>query len=242
MLKGEEQSLDKYLSQYITPNKRIKIKEALDNRTKYLTLVLEDIYQTLNASAAIRTCECLGIQNIHIIEKTHKFRVRKTVVRGATKWIDIKRYRSETENSTLTCIKELKAEGYKIAATTPNTEGHDLTTLPLDRKIAVMFGSEHSGLSEEAIAAADYYLKIPIHGFTSSYNISVSVGITMYELLSRIRNSELNWQLSETEKKDYSLEWLKRHVRKSYLLEKNFLKKKYGSRRKRENLITPDEA
>lgn len=218
--------LIEYFAEYVTEHKISRIKQVLGHRTRYLTLVLEDIYQPHNANATLRTVECLGIQDIHIIENENEFKVAPVVTQGASKWLNLNRYRWD-ENNTKTCLEKLRANGYRIFATTPHaTEFYTLDTIPLDQKMAIMFGNEGFGLTEYAIDAADDILKIPIYGFTESYNISVSVAITFSHIIKRLHNSEVNWGLTEEEKKELTLKWYKKIVRRSDLLEKKYLQER----------------
>jgi len=134
---------------------------------------------------------------------------------GANKWLDIFQYNNPETNNTVEAINALRNKGYKIVATTPHKNDFSLEELPIDHKIALFFGTEQTGLSEDVIEQADYFMQIPMCGFTESYNISVSAALSMYELTKRIRQSSVNWQLSEEERIDILLEWLTRSIRMS---------------------------
>jgi len=105
---------------------------------------------------------------------------------GSSKWLSLVKYNSK-ENNTTDAIKSLKKEGYIIVATTPHKDARNLDSLPLDNKVAIMFGTELTGLSEAAINSADVNLRIPMYGFTESYNISVSAAITLFTLFSKVK-------------------------------------------------------
>src|SRR5450631_2457688 len=113
MPKSTEEQLYEYLAQFITENKRSKIEEIVQWRTRYLTVVLEDIYQPHNASAVLRTCECFGIQDVHIIENRNKYTVNPDVVMGSTKWMNLHKYSGKT-NNTPDALNALKEQGYRI--------------------------------------------------------------------------------------------------------------------------------
>lgn len=194
-----------YLNSLVTENKRIKIEEVLSYRTRYITVALENILQPHNASAVIRTCDIFGVQDIHVIEEFEPFTPQNAIAKGATKWVDLYRYPTTTR-----CITTLKAQGYRIVATTPHERGYTLSTLPLDQKIALLFGTEGTGLSDEALAAADDFVTIPMFGFTESFNISVSVSLCLYHIFSVLHQSKIAWQLSNEERQDLQLQWLKK--------------------------------
>jgi len=186
--------------------------------------MLENIYQPHNASAVLRSCDLTGVQDIHIVEGKNKYTVNPHVAMGSAKWLNIFKYDEERDN-TLKTIKHLKKQGYKIVATTPHRESFSPEDLVLDDKIALLFGTELTGLSDTAIKNADEFLKIPQYGFTESYNISVSVALILFSLKNRLLNSDINWQLSDDEKMNIKLDWARQSIRRSKLIEEEFLKK-----------------
>ncbi len=197
---------------------------VLAQRTRHVTLVLEDIYQSQNASAAVRTCECLGLQDIHIIEDSTKYSVNKRVLKGSNKWIDIHRYHQRNTNNALDCFRQLKEKGYTLLVTDPSPEGISIDDVAVDQKLAIVMGNELYGQSEEALRHADQKIFIPMFGFTESFNISVSAAICLKVLLTRLRSSSIAWQLSENEKQELLLKWVRKSVRNSSILEREFLK------------------
>jgi tRNA (guanosine-2'-O-)-methyltransferase len=223
-MKSKDQLLIDHLSQYATEHKKNGIEKVLSERTKHITLVLEDIYQSQNASAVLRTCECLGIQDIHIIEDDAKYSINKRVLKGANKWIDLHRYKMKGFNNSEICFRNLRESGYKILVTDPSPDGVSINDIPINQKIAVVMGNELNGTSDFAINNADQKIFIPMHGFTESFNISVSAAIILNTLLNKLRNSDTDWHLSENEKELIRLEWFKKIVRRSDLIEREFLK------------------
>ncbi|MGE0561758.1 MAG: TrmH family RNA methyltransferase [Flavobacteriales bacterium] len=219
-MKSDQEILD-YLLSYATENKRKLFKEVIEKRTNHITVVLEDIFQPHNASAVLRSCDVYGIQDVHVIENYNKYKINPKVVMGATKWINMIKYNG-AEDNTLRCINQLKADGYKIIATTPHHNDYDIADLPIDEKVALMFGTELTGLSQVAIDNADSFVRIPMYGFTESLNISVCAAISLYELSKRLRNSEIKWQLTEEEKLQQLLKWTKKIVKSSDLLISKF--------------------
>ena len=219
------QPLTDFLGQYITDNRKTTIEKVLEQRTHYLTLVLEDIFQSQNASAAVRTCECMGLQDIHIIELKSKWGLNKKVLMGSNKWMNIFRYKEKEKNNTAECYSKLKAEGYRLVATHP-AAGISIDELPIDSKVALVMGNEVNGISQFAIDNADEVVRIPMFGFTESMNISVSAALCIRSLVTRIRNSEQPWQLSETEKLNLRLDWYRKSLRKPLIMEKEFWSKR----------------
>ena len=201
----------------VTPNKKKRFEEAIAYRTRYLTVVLEDIFQPHNASAVVRTCDCYGLQDLHVIEEKYPYILSDQVTSGASKWVTINRYPTR-----LSAIERLKQEGYLLVATSPSNSSHSLHELPLDRKFALGFGTEKYGLSDEFVAAADYHMHIPMYGFTESFNISVSAAISISHLVTRLHGSPIAWQLSEEEKYRTLVQWCMTNLKDGLVLEKEF--------------------
>jgi len=217
-----------YLRDFITEERWITLNKVLQERTRYFTVVLEDIYQSHNASAVLRSCDCFGIQDVHIIENDHNFNLSKGVTIGADRWLTLQKYRSEGSDNTLDCFSDLREKGYRIIATTPHEEDVTIDKLPIDSKTALVFGAELPGLSETAIQDADGFAKIPIYGFSESYNVSVSAALCLYELSKRLRESDINWGLTAKEKTVLQLDWLEKSVRASEQLKQKYLEEREG--------------
>jgi len=217
-----DKGLIEYLSSVITEKRFTQIQQVLQNRTRYLTVVLEDIYQSQNASAVLRTCDCFGIQDVHIIENRNEYNINPDVVQGASKWLSLNYY-NERDNNTLDAIKRLKAEGYRIVATTPHTNDVNLEEFDISAgKIALVFGTEETGISDVVRENTDEFLKIPMYGFTESFNISVSAAIVLHHLVYRLNESDVNRNLSKEESDEILLNWLRITVKKSELVEKRY--------------------
>lgn len=197
--------------------------EILEKRTRYITVSLEDIYQPHNASAVLRTCECLGIQDVHVIENKNRYQVNPDVVLGAIKWITLRKYNS-TNYNTPAAVDHLRNNGYRIIATSLSEKAVPLDQFDLEKgRVAIFFGTELTGLTDEMLNMADESLKIPVYGFTESYNISVSAAIILSHLVHILHKSAIPWQLAEDEKEEIMLQWLRQSVKKADLLEKKFL-------------------
>jgi len=194
------------LTDVINDDRVTLLENVLNQRTRYLTVVLDDIFQPQNASAVIRTSECIGIQDIHIIQDRNEHKTNRDVVKGSSKWIDLHLY--ENKNGRADCIEALKRQNYKIVAMTLGEESIPLEELPVNEKLALCFGSEDTGLHKEIENEADYKVQIPISGFTQSYNVSVSAGISLYYLMNKIKDTKQNWQLHKEEKEKLLIEWL----------------------------------
>lgn len=195
-------------------------------RTRHLTVVMENIYQEHNASAVLRSCDCFGLQELHVIEKDNEYKIQRDIALGAGRWVDMFTY-DNGPDVTKDCIEDLRAQGYKIVATTPHTD-RTIHDLDLSQPVALVFGTERRGISDEVKALSDEFVKIPMYGFTESFNISVSVAIILNTLRARLEQSDLSWKLSEEEQNLLKIKWctkilnggdmLERRIRKDLML------------------------
>ena len=226
-----EETLVDYLGTYLTEERRIRINEVLDNRTDQITVVLEDINHAHNASAVMRTCDCFGVQNLHVIEEEHKYKVNKYVVRGSENWVSLHRYREPETDNRKACIDTLKKQGYKIVVTSPHAQ-KSFKDLPVDSKLAVCFGAEKSGISEELYAMADEEVNIPMYGFTESFNISVSAALILSDLIPRLHESDVDWKLPLEVRAKLLEQWFTQSLKNGEYYEAKFnrlLEKKQNS-------------
>jgi tRNA (guanosine-2'-O-)-methyltransferase len=214
----------KHLKEIILPERWQRFEQILDQRTRHLTVVLEDIYQPHNASAVLRTCECMGVQDLHVIENENEYNVNPDIVVGSSKWITIKKYNKKKKNNTLICFRKLKEQGYRIVATSPHKDDCLIHELPIDQKTALVFGNEGKGLSDVAMKNADAFVRIPMFGFTESFNISVSAALCMYELLPRIRQSDLSWRLSDNERDILMVDFAMKSIRNPMIFKRKKMK------------------
>jgi tRNA (guanosine-2'-O-)-methyltransferase len=219
----KEQLLEKLLS-FISEHKNHLFDKIIQHRTRYLTVVLEDIYQPQNASAVLRTADCFGVQDVHIIENRNEYIINPEVALGASKWLTLHRY-SEKENNTLAAIQKLKSQGYRIVATMPHSEDVTLSDLDMNQKTALFFGTELQGLSDVVQQHADVFVKIPMYGFTESFNISVSAALCLQQLSTRMRIENADWKLSESELLDVKLDWARSVVKEAENVEKTLFVK-----------------
>jgi tRNA (guanosine-2'-O-)-methyltransferase len=214
--------LVEYLSGFVLESRLRVFNEVLGKRTRYLTVVLEDLYQAQNASAVLRTAECFGIQDVHIIENRNKFVIHRAISMGSNKWLNINKYNSSV-NNTLDAVSRLRDEGYRIVATSPDPGHPSLDNIDLSAgKLALFFGTELTGISKTLNDEAEEFVRIPMYGFTESFNISVSVALCLQALTTRLHNSDIPWQLSPDEHSELLLQWLRSSIRKVELIEKKF--------------------
>ena len=196
-----------YLETFVSEKRRKRFEAVLQKRTRFITVATEDVFQLHNASAVIRSCDIFGIQQLHLIEERFGKRLDKNIAMGAQQWVDSFRYENAEE-----CIHALREKGYSLVATTPLEEAVALEEFKLTEPIALFFGTEKEGLSQTLLEAADVKLRIPMHGFTKSLNISVSAAIILQHLTAQLHTSDHEWQLSEAEKWEKRMDWLKKSI------------------------------
>ena len=198
-----------YLAQFMLPERLATLQRAVANRTKYMTLLAENMFHPQNASALVRHCEAFGVQNLHTVQTLCKFNPNVDIVRGTDKWIDIHRH-----NSTAEALAALKSEGYRIIATTPHRESCTPESFDVKKgKFAIVMGTEKTGISDEVMAAADEFMRIPMCGMVESLNVSACAAIIVYMLSERMRHEVEGWQLTEQEQTRTLYKWLVQTVK-----------------------------
>lgn len=206
-----------FLENILTENRKERFQKVLENRTKHFTIAVEDIFQLHNTSAVMRSCEVFGIQELNVIEQRYGKSIDKEIAMGAQKWVDINSFETVTE-----CVNFLKAKGYQIIATTPHENDCLLDDFDISKPSALFFGTERDGLSDDVLKVADGFLKIPMVGFTESLNISVSAAIIIQNLMQRLRNSNIKWQLTEEEILEKRMSWAKNSIKDIKRIEQRY--------------------
>ncbi len=188
-----------------------RLCSRLELRTRYLTVCLEEIFYPHNASAVIRSAEAFGVQQIHAVESYTHFRPSKHVVKGTDQWVDLHRW-----EDTPALVEYLRGQGCRIVATSPREGGATPADFDLEAgPFALFFGTEKTGISDWLMEQADHHIQIPMVGFAESLNISVSAGILVQRLTERLRGSGIDWRLSDPQRQELLLHWLKGSVRDS---------------------------
>ena len=210
-----------FLKTQVTPRRKKLFEEVAKTRTNHFTVAIEDVGHLHNVSAVMRSCEAFGVQNLHVVEEEFGKRIDREIAMGAQKWTTLHRY-----NASAKAVEELRSSGYRIVATTPHKKEKTLADFKISSPAALFLGSEANGLSDQLLAEADDFIYIPTYGFTHSLNISVSAAIIIQDLMHRLRDSEVNWQLSEEEQNELQLKWLKKHIKEIDVVIERFEEKK----------------
>lgn len=207
------------LAEFTTPERLAILQRTVAMRTRHMTVLAENMYHGQNAAALIRHCEAFGVQRMHTVETLCPFEPSAAVSRGTDRWVDVVRHPSTAE-----AVAALKGAGYRIVATTPHREDRtpetfDVATGPF----ALVFGTEHAGISDEVIASADEFLRIPMCGMVESLNVSASAAILIYMLSERLRLTTGNWRMSPAEQTETLFRWMVASVKDAdRILERRF--------------------
>jgi len=200
------------LERFLSSERIEKFDEVLANRTRHFTVAVENLFQSHNASAVMRNCDCFGIQDLHVIANRNAYELSKDVAMGAEKWVDMHSY-YEKENNTQDCIDYVRSQGFQIVATTPHANDVFLPEFDLTKKSAFFFGTERDGLSNIVMDQADVFVRIPMYGFTESYNISVSAALVLHDVVTRLKRSDIDWRLTEEEILDKKVDWAVKSIK-----------------------------
>jgi len=191
----------------VPTQKRIeKVKRVLSFRQPDLRVVLEEVTNIHNASAVVRTCDAVGILYVDIISQNKQpLPINEAISTRAEKWIQLNYYSSVSE-----CFAHLRENGFKIAATHLGEETLSYTDLDYTQSLAIVFGNESEGVSKEALNSADFRIKIPLLGMVQSLNLSVSVGVILYEAMRQRKDKGFYQKkgLSDEEFKKFFKQWL----------------------------------
>ena len=223
----QKDALTGYMEAFVSKNKRGQMHAVLEKRTRRVVIVVENVYQPHNAGAIVRTCDCFGFQELHVVERSYDFNISADVTMGACKWISLHKH-AAAEGNLARVLNQLKSEGFTIAATSLREGCIELEDLALSKPLALCFGTEEKGLSEEAHELADVRVGIPSYGFTQSYNVSVSAALCMSSIRRRMESGEVDWQLSESEKADLYLTWLMQTTNRGVDIARNALERIAG--------------
>lgn len=197
------------LKEFMLPERYDVLRRTLGMRTRYMTVLAENMYHGQNAAALIRHCEAFGVQEMHTVETLCSFEPNPDIARGAERWIDVRQHPSTAE-----AVAALRGAGYRIVATTPHREDVTPETFDVTQgPFALVFGTEHAGISDEVIASADEFLRIPMCGMVESLNVSASAAILIYMLSERIRLTVDGWQMSPAEQAGVLDGWMRESVK-----------------------------
>ena len=191
-----------YLKQFLTEERVRKIEHFSPESSDFVLPVMDDVYQFRNAAAIIRSVEACGFHKVIAMEEENVFDPNLTVTKGAETWVEVEKMPKNIDS-----LQKIKDRGYKILAVSLEKNAVMLSDYQITEPIALVFGTEMAGVSEEVIDFADETLAIPMYGFTRSFNVSVAAGICMYELKQKLINSNIDYKLSEEKLLKMKIRW-----------------------------------
>jgi tRNA (guanosine-2'-O-)-methyltransferase len=210
----DERRLLNHLLTFLTPDRRARFARVLADRTRWITLVLEDVYQPHNISAVLRSCDAFGVQDVHIVERRMDFELSPKVALGSERWLTLHRHRTppseadvEDRNPAIRCLRQLKDQGFQLVAAEPHARAAAPEDLDVSRPIAVILGNEKSGLTAGIAALVDGFVAIPMRGFVESFNVSVAAAICLNALRRNLESADVPWRLSCQEQEELWLAW-----------------------------------
>lgn len=181
----------------LLPPRREKVDAVVGRRIRSLTVVLDQLEDSFNMAAVLRTCEAFGVQDVHVVENPDvPFEPYDRVTQGSDKWLDLHRH-----GTFKACARSLHAAGYRVLASAIRADAESLYALEFDRPVALVFGNERTGVTPDALAGADGTFWIPMRGFTRSLNVSAAVAATLGQAIGwRLLHQGDGGDLAEAER------------------------------------------
>lgn len=183
MQTGVLKSEDRPLYDMLMPDRIKRMYEVLNTRTNHITILTEGVDDPHNQSAVLRSADAFGVQTLHVVEGRAKFKPNSIIAKSADRWVDVVEHGSIEE-----AIDRLKARGYQVYATALSEEAIPLEDVDVSKPTVLLFGNEHNGVSDRALAKADGNFVIPMQGYVQSLNISVAAAISLYDVTTRARH------------------------------------------------------
>lgn len=196
------QSTYEYLQKFLTGERVSKIEHYSQESSDFVLPVMEDIYQFRNAAAIVRSVEACGFHKVVAMEKDNFFDPNLKVTKGADNWVEVEKMPRKIES-----LQDIKNRGYKIVAVSAENNAKMLPDYKVEEPIALVFGTEWEGTTDELLDFADETLAIPMFGFTKSFNVSVAAAICMYELKQKLLKSDIDYKLSEEKLLQLKIRW-----------------------------------
>lgn len=212
------QEIYDYLQQFLTNERLSKIEHFSKESSDFVLPVMEDVYQFRNAAAIVRSVEACGFHHVVALEEENVFNPNLKVTKGAETWVQV-----EKMPNNLDSLKEIKSRGYRILAVSPEKNATMQPDYEVKEPIALVFGTELEGVSDEILDFADETLAIPMFGFTKSFNVSVAAAICMYELKQKLIKSGIEYQLSDEKLLELKIRWAKNSIKSSEQILERFL-------------------
>lgn len=197
-----------YLKQFLTEERLQKIEHFAPESSDFILPVVEDVYQFRNAAAIVRSVEACGFHKVVALQEEYSFEPNLRVTKGADTWVEVEKLPRNMES-----FQNIKDRGYKIVAVSLENNAKMLPEYEITEPIALVFGTEMEGVSQEILDFADETLAIPMYGFTRSFNVSVAASICMYELKQKLLKSDIDYKLTEEKLLRMKILWTVNSIR-----------------------------
>lgn len=219
MMKDLAQTFE-YLKQFLTEERLSKIEHFSPESSDFVLPVLEDVYQFRNAAAIVRSVEACGFHKVVALQEENNFEPNLRVTKGADTWVEV-----EKLPRNIASLQEIKNRGYKIVAVSLENNAKMLPEYEVTEPMALVFGTEMEGVSQEILDFADETMAIPMYGFTRSFNVSVAASICMYELKQKLMKSGIDYKLSEEKRLKMKIRWAVNSIRSGEEILNHYLNK-----------------
>lgn len=208
-----------YLQQFLTEERLRKIEHFAPESSDFILPVIEDIYQFRNAAAIVRSVEACGFHKVVALQEEYSFEPNLRVTKGADTWVEVEKLPRNMES-----FQQIKDRGYKMVAVSLENNAKMLPDYEITAPVALVFGTEMEGVSQEILDFADETLAIPMYGFTRSFNVSVAASICMYELKQKLIKSGIDYKLDKEKLLKMKIRWAVNSIRSGEQIFQKYLK------------------
>ncbi|WP_297984983.1 RNA methyltransferase [uncultured Chryseobacterium sp.] len=215
----ENQKIFDYLKQFLTEERLAKMEHFSRESSDFVLPVMEDVYQFRNAAAIIRSVEACGFHKVVAMEARNVFDPNLTVTKGAETWVEVEKMAHSLES-----LQDIRNRGYKLVAVSPEKNATILPDFEIKEPVALIFGTEWQGVSEDFLDYVDETLAIPMYGFTQSFNVSVAAAICCYDLKQKLLNSSVDYKLNEEKRIEMMIRWAVKSIPSGEKILEKFVK------------------
>ena len=213
-----KQQIYEHLSRFLSSERLSAIEKQSAGSSRFILPVLEDVFQFRNAAAIIRSVEACGFHQVVAMEKRNTFDPNLEVTKGAENWVAVEKMPHAMES-----LQKIKSRGYKMVAVSPERDAVSLPDFVINQPVALVFGTEWHGVSENFLEFCDETVSIPMYGFTSSFNVSVAAAICIYDLKQKLIQNHIHHFLSEDEQQDLKIRWALNSIKSGRQILERFL-------------------
>lgn len=217
-MKTDQQIYD-HLRQFLTDERVQAIEKFAASSSGFILPVLEDVYQFRNAAAIIRSVEACGFHQVVAMEKRNEFDPNLEVTKGAENWVQVEKMPHSLES-----LQEIRNRGYRLVAVSPEWNAVSLPDFEITEPVALIFGTEWQGVSENFLEFCDETVAIPMYGFTGSFNVSVAAAICMYELKQKLIKTGIPHFLPEEKQLNLKIRWTLNSIKSGQQILEKFLR------------------